>query len=138
VKRKVAKVDSAPHEIGSAAFDVAVAIADAPTLVGLVTRPNALAAAALAAFPAIDIVREVAKADGWCVSNSQKAPRANGDRFLWAWLQRAQDKVANAAASQAQRSNGPDLFAPKPPPVARVVTPTTVNADLDEYVRRMK
>lgn len=141
-KRKAAKPDAEPAPPGTPAAAVSDAIAAAPHLSGLVTRPNALASAALAAFPAIDVIHEVTKAGGWCVSNPDKAPRSKGDRFLWAWLQRAQDKAANVAASQAQRADPrgapPSLFDPKPPPVARVVKPGDLNADLDEHVRRMK
>lgn len=122
-KRKAAKVDTAPALPGTPAAVVAKAIAEAPHLAGLVTRPNALAAAALAAFPTLDLAVEVAKAGGWCVSNAQKAPRSDGDRFLWSWLQRAANAAANAAAAQSQRAAGPSPFDPKPPPVARVVRP---------------
>lgn len=104
-KRKAAKVDTAPAAPGTPAATIAEAIASS-ALKGLVTRPNALAAAAIGSFPAVDLPVEVARAGGWCVSNPQKAPRSNGDRFLWAWLQRAQDKAANTAASQAQRTGG--------------------------------
>lgn len=105
-KRKAAKVDTAPADPGTPAAAIARAIAASTALAGLVTRPNALAAAALDAFPAVDLPTEVSRAGGWCVSNPRKAPRADGDRFLWAWLQRAQDKAANTAAAQAQRSGG--------------------------------
>jgi len=137
-KAKTTKVDTAPADPGTPAAHVADAVREAPHLGGIVARPNALAAAALTAFPSIDLLHEVAKAGGWCVSNPQKAPRANGDRFLWSWLQRAHDKAANGAAAQAQRAGAPSPFDPKPAPVARVVRPGDLNADLDEYVRRMK
>jgi hypothetical protein len=104
-KRKAAKVDAAPAALGTPAAAIARAIASTP-LAGLVLRPNALAAAALDAFPAVDLPAEVARAGGWCVSNPKKAPRADGDRFLWAWLQRAQDRAANTAAAQSQRAGG--------------------------------
>lgn len=35
-------------------------------------------------------------------------------------------------------NRAPDLYAPKPAPVARVVTPSTVNADLDAYMAGME
>ncbi len=104
-KRKAAKVDTAPAAPGTPAAAIVGAIVSSG-LAGLVTRPNALAAAAIDAFPAVDLPTEVARAGGWCVSNPRKAPRADGDRFLWAWLQRAQDKAANVAAAQSQRSGG--------------------------------
>jgi hypothetical protein len=104
-KRKAAKVDAAPAAPGTPAAAIARAIASTP-LAGLVLRPNALAAAALDAFPAVDLPAEVARAGGWCVSNPKRAPRADGDRFLWSWLQRAQDRAANTAAAQSQRAGG--------------------------------
>lgn len=134
-KRKAAKVDTAPHAPGTPAAAITDALAGWTYLAGLVMRPNALAAAALKTFPALDVIYEVNKAGGWCVNNPDKAPRSKGDRFLWAWLQRAQDKAANTAASQAQRATGPGLFDPKPPPVARVVKPGDRDAELAAYAR---
>jgi hypothetical protein len=137
-KRKAAKVDAAPHAHGTPAAAVTDALAAWPYLAGLVTRPNSLAAAALTTFPALDVIHEVNKAGGWCVANPEDAPRSKGDRFLWSWLQRAHEKSSRGAAAQSQRASAPDLFAPKPAPVARVVTPSTVNADLDAYMAGME
>lgn len=126
-KRKAAKVDTAPHGPGTREADVAGAIARWEHLAGLVSRPNALAAAALTSFPALDVVREVDKAGGWCVANPDKAPRSKGDAFLWSWLQRAHDRASRGAAATSQRDA--TLFDAKPAPVARAVRPGDIQRE---------
>ena len=120
-RRKPSRPDDAPPAEGSPAAAVVAAVECAGFLRGLVKRPYALGNAAVAAFPGVDLAAQVAKANGWCVMNPAKAPRSNGDAFLWRWLQTAQNDVANRAAREGQRSAAPDLFAPKAAPVARAV-----------------
>lgn len=120
-KRKPSRPDDAPPVDGSPAAAVVAAVEGAGFLRGLVKRPYALGNAAVAAFPGVDLAAQVAKANGWCVMNPAKAPRSNGDAFLWRWLQTAQNDVANRAAREGQRSTAPDLFAPKAAPTARAV-----------------
>jgi hypothetical protein len=119
--RKPSRPDDAPPAEGSPAAAVVAAVEGAGFLRGLVKRPCALGNAAVAAFPGVDLAAQVAKANGWCVMNPAKAPRSNGDAFLWRWLQTAQNDVANRAAREGQRSAVPDLFAPKAAPTARAV-----------------
>jgi len=98
------KVDGPAPQPGTPAAHIADAIRRAGSLRGLVKRPHSLAEAAAAAYhPALDVAGEIAKANGWCISNPVTAPKSDGDRFLWGWLTRAHAKVTEIAARDGQR-----------------------------------
>jgi hypothetical protein len=98
------KVDWPAPQPGTPAAHIADAISRAGSLRGLVKRPHSLAEAATVAYvPALDVAGEIAKANGWCISNPATAPKSDGDRFLWSWLTRAHAKVTEIAARDGQR-----------------------------------
>ena len=47
-----------------------------------------------AAYPAVDVDQEIAKAAAWIVSNPNEAPRSSFSRFLNSWLERNQNRAA--------------------------------------------
>ena len=136
-KSKPSKADAPPPPPGTPAAAVVEAIGRS-VLAGLVRYPHRFAAAQVAAYPSIDLPLQIAQASAWCVANPQHAPRADGARFLGAWLKRSHDRATSAAASQAQRVDGrhptPSLFdGPRPVPARRVVVGES-ERELREYL----
>ena len=120
-KRKAPRPDDDRPASGTPADSALIALEGATVLRGLVKRPCALAVSVASTFPGLDVAHQIGLANGWCLTNPSKAPRSNGDAFLWRWLNRAQNDIANRAARDGQRGSAPDLFAPKAAPVARAV-----------------
>lgn len=94
--------DDADHAHGSRESRIAAAITSAPRLHAITPRPNAFAAAAVKAYPAVDIPAEIARAAAWLVENPANA-KSNGARFLGNWLRRAQERAPRVSG------NGPAL-----------------------------
>lgn len=90
--RRPPRPDIGAPDPASAAGRAAAALASTSLLKEIVRRPNALCAAAVSAYPAIDLAREIAAAEVWLVSNS-KNMKSDGDRYLNGWLQRAQNRA---------------------------------------------
>ena len=86
---------------GTAAAAALEAIEATQILRGISPRPSALAIALTnGAYPAVDVPREIAAADGWLVGNPTNAKK-NGARFVTGWLSRAQEKARRVADPQA-------------------------------------
>lgn len=64
-----------------------------PSFAGRIRDLPAFVAAALKAFPRLDILDEINKAHLWIVTNSDAAPKSKFDRFLNSWLSRANDRL---------------------------------------------
>lgn len=64
-----------------------------PSFAGRIRDLPAFVAAALKAFPRLDILDEINKAHLWIVTNSDAAPRSKVDRFLNSWLSRANERL---------------------------------------------
>lgn len=61
------------------------------------------------AYPAIDVLRELRKAEAWLISNPKNS-KSNYERFLNNWLSRAQDKAPSARASPDRPKNNADKW----------------------------
>ena len=60
--------------------------------------PASLACEYAAAYPGVDVVRELAQARAWCLSNPRQRKTKNGvRRFLNSWLDRAQNRAPRAS-----------------------------------------
>ena len=99
---------------------------------GIVDRPNALAlSVGRGAFPAVDVPREIAVADGWLVANPANAKK-NGARFLANWLRKAQERAPRV---DPQRSGAFTLPQRATDPVDPVLA--DIEAKRAEWARRM-
>ncbi len=134
VKHKASQADDPPPQPGTPAANVVVAVAAAAHLRGITRRPHTLARNAATSFPSIDVAAEVTRANGWCESNPTRAPRSDGDAFLWRWLQRAHNDAANRAARDDQRAlpfarPGARRVGPAPVPTAEEFARATEGPD---------
>jgi len=96
-KRKAAK-KAAPNALELATLSPAEklvfdALEACPSFAGRIRDLPAFVAAALKAFPRLDILDEINKAHLWIVTNSDAAPRSKVDRFLNSWLSRANERI---------------------------------------------
>lgn len=63
--------------------------------------PASLAGEYAAAYPGVDVQRELAQARAWCLSNPRQRKTKNGiRRFLNSWLDRAQNRGGQRASPQ--------------------------------------
>jgi hypothetical protein len=86
-------LDIAPPADGTPAAIALAAILRAPILAAIVVRPCELAAAITSgAYPAVDVVREIAAAEAWMTANPRNAKK-DGARFLNGWLTKAQERA---------------------------------------------
>lgn len=75
------------------------------------------ARAQVCAFPAVDLVAEVRKADAWCTTNPARAGRRKSAvRFLGAWFRRANE----ASARSPGRYRTSDIARPSPTVLPRL------------------
>ncbi len=95
------KPDASRPLPGTPAAEALEALEATQVLRGIVDRPNALAlSVGRGAFPAVDVPREIAVADGWLVANPANAKK-NGARFLTNWLKRAQERAPRVDPKQS-------------------------------------
>jgi hypothetical protein len=64
-----------------------------PSFAGRIRDLPAFVAAALEAFPRLDILHEIKQAHFWIVSNKDAAPKSKFDRFLNSWFSRANERL---------------------------------------------
>lgn len=101
------KADAARPLAGTPAASALEALEATQVLVGIVDRPASLALSITAgAYPAVDLRREIAAADGWLVANPANAKK-NGARYLTGWLRRAQERAPRAIASLVSTEPSP-------------------------------
>ena len=92
-KRRAPKPDASTPPVGTPAAEALAAIEATQVLRAIVDRPAALARAVTSgAYPAVDVAREIAAADGWLVANPANAKK-KGARYLTNWLARAQERA---------------------------------------------
>ena len=97
VKRKAAK-KAAPNALEVLTLSPAEklvfdALEACPSFAGRIRDLPAFVAAALEAFPRVDILHEIKQAHFWIVSNKDAAPKSKFDRFLNSWLSRANERL---------------------------------------------
>lgn len=97
--------DAEAPDPSSAAGRAVVALEATVVLRGIVKRPHSMCVSAVAAFPAIDVAREIAAAEAWLIANP-KNTKKDGDRYLNGWLSRAQERAPRVDGG------GPRGFAP--------------------------
>ena len=101
-KRKGAK-KAAPNALELATLSPAEqlvfdALEACPSFAGRIRDLPAFVAAAIKAFPRLDILDEINKAHLWIVTNSDAAPKSKFDRFLNSWLSRANERLGPASS----------------------------------------
>jgi len=112
------KPDVAPPLAGTPAAEALAALEATQILRGIVARPAALAFALTGgAYPAVDVPREIAAADGWLVSNPANAKK-NGARFAVNWFAKAQEKARRVADPMASGVRLAPIQAATPDPAS--------------------
>lgn len=118
-RRSEPRPDAAAPLPGTAAARAVASLVSTSRLREIVRRPHALCAAAVEAYPAVNVPTEIARAEAWLVANPMNAKR-DGDRYLNAWLSRAQEKaprVGGNDTSPAVPQRAPSLPWARPEPV---------------------
>lgn len=104
---------------GTPAARAVASLASTSRLREIVRRPHALCAAAVEAYPAVNVPTEIARAEAWLVANPANAKR-DGDRYLNMWLSRAQERaprVGGNDTSPAAPQRAPTFPWARPEPV---------------------
>lgn len=104
---------------GTPAARAVASLASTSRLREIVRRPHALCAAAVEAYPAVNVPTEIARAEAWLVANPANAKR-DGDRYLNLWLSRAQERAPRVGGNDtapAAPQRAPTLPWARPEPV---------------------
>jgi len=105
-RRSEPRPDATAPLPGTAAARAVASLASTSRLREIVRRPHALCAAAVEAYPAVNVPVEIARAEAWLVANPANAKR-DGDRYLNAWLSRAQEKAPRVGGGDASTGTPP-------------------------------
>lgn len=123
------KRDAVRPLVGTPAAEALAAIEATQVLRAIVAQPALLAHALTAgAYPAVDVPREIAAADGWLVANPANAKK-NGARFLTGWLLRAQER-APRAVPRPRRTAAPSADVDPDEPALAAARARYLSADL--------
>ena len=101
-----------------------------PSFAGRIRDLPAFVAAALKAFPRLDILDEINKAHLWIVTNSDAAPKSKVDRFLNSWLSRANERLGPPS------SPAPAQPIEEPPPTPRKPTGSPIREEIKTLASR--